>query len=1225
MSHPTRIAWTLMVSICLIAGAVPAWCADGDIHPLSRPGHPAAGQTPRQYAEHLLARYRQAKEDLAQARGEMGHAGRGIRDLQAGGGGGMFGFLALDKDDVKGAARAGELRRQIIPALEAEAAAVEREWNRWCRRHLRLGAFSDFMQLTDEQEDYTLRWLDSQAWDSGSQEMAPYREPPPASRPALDPPKRLGSVADASRATVFRANPDLHSAGAVPGTRVMQGSGQWVAAAEGWQVDRGPAGEPIPRNDPVTLGPFSIAPGKYRAHVSFNPPHTASMTAGNWNTSMNVRFAPTGTPERVAATVAGISVTADGKATEGQREFTIGRPGQIWVTFGPAGSRGVTGAWRHPEQSYTGYVELLERAQEETAVRGGDILPGDRIRAGRQAVTVELWDGTMVLLQPNAEITVDYPADGMGIRLTRERGAVRISRWGIAHRNIECVSGGRIIKPKGTDFILSDAGVEVISGEVEVSGEGEPVTVRAGEKLTYRTGRVEEFDAGAAGPALAADGIPAEPDYWSPSREPFGEKVLTMAGGVLDDGWLLADPPARGGARAEIEAPARGVLRVTVPANSRLDCGHYASDTSPRLLHKVTGDFDLEAEVGIEGESGYQASLDFLVRAPGAYPGIAARRSPGQWGADFTRPQGVGRSYWIPGAALGYRGNVERLPIFNVRHALWPEAGAAPVRVRFSRRDDVWATYWSRDGAVWEAGGLHAVDLPETLWVGWNLENATFGRAPNPVTFTFRDVTLRTAPLVTMERDWHASAQHGAVRADGASVRLTLDGTGPGSARAFSPGHVEGDFDVTVSVQAPLPELPAGDHVRVWSLAAVDDREQAVGFMCEARQRGTRYGLLRDTSDGYNAPTRADHWIPDRHIGDALGASPVRLRLTRKEGLITAHFLSEGEWKPARPDHAGRRLEGPVFLRLEAYNGDDKTKVVAPMNVTFTVHGGEPAPEVPGDAPQVADPGPAPAPVPPAPAGPVTPGAPADADFVRDEVGVLDETAAAELALVLWVLRERHDLHLAVVFVGAVEDAEESSRLATEHRNRLMEAGVLPARSGLLLYTQGGRRMVYSRNLAVDETAPVAVITQQWRDAASERWPQRVSAQLRGIYRAMGQSDAPAQVPGPAQDAPAGTLTVTSPKPNDVVADEIVVAGTAPPGASVRVGIRYVKQRFFDLSHDMPVQTVAADANGRWETRPVKAAHALSGMADTYDIRVELLRGDTEEVLSTVDLTLRRR
>jgi hypothetical protein len=148
-------------------------------------------------------------------------------------------------------------------------------------------------------------------------------------------------------------------------------------------------------------------------------------------------------------------------------------------------------------------------------------------------------------------------------------------------------------------------------------------------------------------------------------------------------------------------------------------------------------------------------------------------------------------------------GGSTRLPLLNTGSGSWVAAGDAPVWVRLSRRQDVWTTAWSRDGRDWQISTVHVADLPETLWVGWSFENYSFGRPHGPVAFTLRDVSLQTSPPDALDRDWGLFAQHGTARTAGASVHLSLDGSGPGTARAFSPDYAEGDFDVAVTVSTP--------------------------------------------------------------------------------------------------------------------------------------------------------------------------------------------------------------------------------------------------------------------------------------------------------------------------------------------------------------------------------------------------------------------------------------
>ncbi len=105
------------------------------------------------------------------------------------------------------------------------------------------------------------------------------------------------------------------------------------------------------------------------------------------------------------------------------------------------------------------------------------------------------------------------------------------------------------------------------------------------------------------------------------------------------------------------------------------------------------------------------------------------------------------------------------------------------------------------------------------------------------------------------------------------------------------------------------------------------------------------------------------------------------------------------------------------------------------------------------------------------------------------------------------------------------------------------------------------------------------------------------------------------------------TLNVTAPKENETVGKEMVVSGTATADYRVRVNVKFNKKRFLDMTHDLAQQIVVAGADGTWQTEPFAMDHDLFGMADTYDIRAELLappvEGAEDVVLATVELSVK--
>ncbi len=102
-----------------------------------------------------------------------------------------------------------------------------------------------------------------------------------------------------------------------------------------------------------------------------------------------------------------------------------------------------------------------------------------------------------------------------------------------------------------------------------------------------------------------------------------------------------------------------------------------------------------------------------------------------------------------------------------------------------------------------------------------------------------------------------------------------------------------------------------------------------------------------------------------------------------------------------------------------------------------------------------------------------------------------------------------------------------------------------------------------------------------------------------------------------------GAVKVTQPTEGDVVGKTMVVAGTAPAAHRVRVKVRFNKQRFFDMSQDLPEQIVDVAANGTWKTEPFETDLGLLGKADTYDIRAELLAANSDAVIAVKKLTVK--
>lgn len=503
----------------------------------------------------------------------------------------------------------------------------------------------------------------------------------------------------------------------------------------------------------------------------------------------------------------------------------------------------------------------------------------------------------------------------VGVNL--ERGKCRITRWGVmGPHGIVPMLRGLTVTPKGTDVMLIEseqgASVEVVEGAVVVSGGATETPLNAGQRVSLPGGEITSFDAKGVSPSLL-NGLPpdlAAMDDRTPQA--YGDVAAAFTGDQVGDGWLWEDPDAD----AKVQTPQPGTLRITVPDGNDLWETRYGA---PRLLHKVTGDFDLEGELLLTSRASNWVSADFLVKSPGSYMGARL----GQLPLDAT-----GAHYWLAGLCWAHaEGNFRKLNRLN-QEAFWQGVDAPdhPIRVRLTRRDSLWKAYWSVDGDSWNVFGIHDVEAPETVFVGWLFRRRAGDLPQEPGVFTLREIRLHSEPPGLAELPaWDTFCLNGGVEAEGPSVRITLDGKGPGEAYAISGGCLTGDFDVAIRYDTGQWE-PRRGETRSWFVAA------ATG---DARQRFHIGGLRNDAAD----PQRLfSHVCTDGKWGaygtEVSAAKSGRFRLSRKDGIISTFYETPEGWTPL--GETGREISHPLHLWLEASN-TDKANTHAPFTVVYQI------------------------------------------------------------------------------------------------------------------------------------------------------------------------------------------------------------------------------------------------------------------------------------------------
>ncbi len=84
-------------------------------------------------------------------------------------------------------------------------------------------------------------------------------------------------------------------------------------------------------------------------------------------------------------------------------------------------------------------------------------------------------------------------------------------------------------------------------------------------------------------------------------------------------------------------------------------------------------------------------------------------------------------------------------------------------------------------------------------------------------------------------------------------------------------------------------------------------------------------------------------------------------------------------------------------------------------------------------------------------------------------------------------------------------------------------------------------------------------------------------------------------------------LRILQPAEGSVTPRELVLSGTAPPESLLRVTINYTTRFLIEISGEVTRFTVQAGEDGTWQIDPVDVRLPLFGMADKYQVVVELL------------------
>ncbi|MCX7718740.1 MAG: hypothetical protein N2111_10130 [Candidatus Sumerlaeaceae bacterium] len=656
-----------------------------------------------------------------------------------------------------------------------------------------------------------------------------------------------------------------------------------------------------PCDPPILLGSIEVpSGGRLEAHIVGTPPVPATWSLYNTNSSLSVSFEPElGMGYGRAINLLSLSGQAQDSDLSGTATWS--GPGRISAIVGaPRGSGPLSGGCFG--QGFSASVKVVEINNADPAFAGDTLGEGDQLMTdgSGQALIAVPGGGQVSVLRGTTVKVIESTPDkfrlrfedaqyGNGLRFVSEPG----------HRvRLELETGPYVLVPEGTDFTCeADRGttvIRVLDGGVRVStGTETGMFVPAGKQLLLPAWTMEDLKAADPGRYDSAGLAPGTILFDDTTTQPYGETVWSIEGTTPTAGWVFEDP----GHDTRLDAVDTQTLIVTVPDGNEM---HRNWQGAPRLLHKVTGDFDLEALHDLATSATHYASAEFVAYSPGSHIGVLAEQTDMNTLGAHYRSLGP---FWYVGRGL------RKLPLAGRELKDCPDAPDGAIRIRLSRRGDLWRTYWSLDGENWNLASRVHMPLPETAWAGLLFKRVADDRLRSePATHAVSALRLRSAPLFSLPSpDWDLLQDGGAAVAEGQSVTLRLDGSKPATVRAQMGEPLAGDFDLVVRfAQEPWNHQPGESRYAV--LILTDGTDQNMLYLGQEKRDSIARRLATDLRHkGAWSRFTATDYAQDRGWW----------RVARTGGEMRSWHWLDGEWVPVAQRYDAP-LSGPVYLTFEA-------------------------------------------------------------------------------------------------------------------------------------------------------------------------------------------------------------------------------------------------------------------------------------------------------------------
>lgn len=550
------------------------------------------------------------------------------------------------------------------------------------------------------------------------------------------------------------------------------------------------------------------------------------------------------------------------------------------------------------------------------------IMPGDLIRTTGETIIL-LQDGSRLLVKPGSILNFTSAEPGK-TKVNLLLGGIRTVHAGASGQKVQIKNW--VVRTKGTEFICQWDGINgkvaVVEGSVSLSNEtSEEKTIESGKQIVLPQETISDYNLSEDDGGLVA-GIPLRDLPLDDSQpEPFGDYEPSFAGGVIPEDWLWQDP----GSDAKLNSSSYGGLVVTVPDGNEFwgYPGTTAGQRSeaPRILHKVTGDFDLQGEVYMDTKAKDIATVEFLLYSPGSHLGIKR---------DQMKQDLLGEHYMMMGGGWLRAGGLNKLPVLNrptkviYRYsaplASSPDAPDKPILLKLTRRGNVWRTYHSLDGENWILSSREEINASRTIWAGWVFKRFAYdGLSSLPSIVTLENVRLNTAESGTLPiPEWDMVLQAGSAEIDGNTVRLQLDGSGKGTTGVHKGTGLAGDFDATVSFQAENKTL---EHGESHSLALV---------------ASSANGLNRTYISWIHSWDHVAQLYMDLYAHDYCKDWNGKLRIVRQSDNISIYYWKDGDWTRLGDIRTG--FPDPAYIGMEISNELWATADAnASMTAEFTV------------------------------------------------------------------------------------------------------------------------------------------------------------------------------------------------------------------------------------------------------------------------------------------------